>query len=239
MENLKDSKLNVKKVFKIKFSKVFLLSFVVLTIGILLCNSAIAETTIPENTKSTVQSYNFEVPTMTTNITVLKDGSIDIYYTIVFKNLLGADSIDIVDIGFPNHHYEINSVRAWIDDIEIFNIQKSTYIEIGPEIHLDAHAILPNHTAVLVVYCHNPVMVFPDENEGYASLLFDQTWFSSNFASGTTNRIVRIFLPGEYIDLSVVEERLTTSGNFTIYDLSPSWPYVEIMLRLLFDGANQ
>ncbi len=213
MENLKDSKLNVKKVFKIKLPKVFSLSFVVLTIGILLCNSAIAETTIPENTESTVQSYNFEVPTMTTNITILKDGSIDIYYTIVFKNLLGADSIDIVDIGVPNHHYEINSVRAWIDGIEIFNIKKSTYIEIGPEIHLDAHAILPNHTAVLVVYCHNPAMIFPDENEGYASLLFDQTWFSSSFTSGTTSRTVRIFLPGEYIDLSVVEERVTTSGE--------------------------
>ncbi|MHA1116523.1 MAG: hypothetical protein ACTSPJ_10160, partial [Candidatus Heimdallarchaeaceae archaeon] len=97
------------------------------------------------------RAYSFAVPYMYTDVTIKKDGSIDISYTINFTNFIFGNTIDIIDIGFPNKHYNLKSVQAWIDGYEITDIRESEYISIGVEIHLGSHSILPGESAVLVV----------------------------------------------------------------------------------------
>ena len=116
-----------------------------------------------ENNLPALEYYDFLVPYMHTNITVYKDGSIDILYEMEVECLSGGDPIDVFDIGFPNDHYKLSSVRAWLDGVEINSrrILKSEYIEIGVEIWLtDVGYIYPGQSAgwalsIPPCYCHN------------------------------------------------------------------------------------
>ncbi|MCK4972396.1 MAG: hypothetical protein KAS52_03690, partial [Candidatus Heimdallarchaeota archaeon] len=161
--------------------------------------------------------YGFEIPYMHTDIHILEDGSIDIYYEMEFYCLPGYSSIDVIDVGFPNNHYELSSVTAKLDSIEIdsSNIRKSEYIEIGVEIWLD-DVIIPGESAVLEVFCHNPAMAYPDSVEGFASVVFLQTWYDS-FASGTTERRVRYYFPEDLTDVDEVEVRQTSSDWYVLH----------------------
>ncbi|MCG3220491.1 MAG: hypothetical protein H7641_03840, partial [Candidatus Heimdallarchaeota archaeon] len=171
-------------------------------------------------------NYEFEVPQMYTEIKINEDGSIDIVYEIDFVN--GASrTIDIIDIGFPNIYYKLNSVKAWLDGEEVTDVRRSEYIEIGVEIHLDNVGYIPAYeSATLQVECKNQKMVFPDETEGRASVVFFQTWFSSQFTSGFTNRTVRFYFPDDLTDTSEVQQRIDFGSAFT-YGSSSEGPFVQ------------
>ncbi|MHA1869068.1 MAG: hypothetical protein ACTSXD_13575, partial [Candidatus Heimdallarchaeaceae archaeon] len=169
------------------------------------------------NNSSGFRAYSFAVSYMYTDVTIKKDGSIDIFYTINFTNFIFGDTIDIVDIGFPNKHYKLRSVQAWIDGYEITDIRKSEYISIGVEVHLGSHSILPGESAILEVKGNNPKMVFKDDTkENFASCVFRQTWFSSQFAFGETERRVRFYFPEDLTNINEVEKRVADySINFS------------------------
>ncbi|MBY9000717.1 MAG: hypothetical protein KGD64_07375, partial [Candidatus Heimdallarchaeota archaeon] len=199
------------------------------------------ETTV--RTSSLDATYGFEIPFMYTDIHILEDGSIDIYYEMRFFCLPGSipgssiRAIDVIDVGFPNGHYKLSSVTAKLDgrDIDSSRIKKSEYIDIGVEIWLnDVGYINPGESGILEVYCHNPAMVFPDSEEGFGSVVFLQTWYGSSYASGATERRVRYYFPEDLPSITEAEVRQTTSGymdaeisDATSEASSPDGPYIE------------
>ncbi len=162
---------------------------------------------------STDYNYYFEVPEMTTNITLKEDGSIDILYdfTATCYDSTSTQSIDVFDIGAPNFHYDLDSVRAWKDGVEIDSsyIGESEYVDNAVEIWLNGVGFIkPGETANMKVFINNPIMVFKDSEEGFASCLFTQTWFASSFTYGATQRTVRFFYPEGLESLDDVSERI-------------------------------
>ena len=130
------------------------------------------------------QSYSFEVDSMQSDVYIEKDGSITIEYVIDFTCDTWAHEIDVVDIGFPNEHYDLESVEASLDGnaIPSEDIQRSEVIDIGVEIWLREHSIQPGESGQLYVKGNNPKMIYEDsQNNTLASVKFSPTWFDSDF----------------------------------------------------------
>ncbi|MHA1146781.1 MAG: hypothetical protein ACTSR8_00885 [Promethearchaeota archaeon] len=133
-------------------------------------------------TPARAQNYSFEVDSEIVNVYIEKDGSITIEYWINFTCDLGAHSIDYVDIGFPNQHYDIDSVKADLDGQKVSITGPSPYVEYGVEIYLGSNAIMPGESGTLHVKGNNPKMVYEDyEDISLASVEFSPTWFDSDF----------------------------------------------------------
>ncbi len=164
----------------------FIIGFVILLM-ILPITGVISNTEV-------VNDYYFSVPQETVNVSINLDGSADIEYRITFKVEPGGQTIDIVDIGFPNKHYDLGSVTADVDGHTITDIKVSEAIDIGVEIHLGTYAI--TDTGTLHVRGNQPYMVFEDtEEEEMASVEFGNTWWGSAYTTGFTNLTTRIIFP--------------------------------------------
>ncbi|MFX1547357.1 MAG: hypothetical protein ACFFCU_14245 [Promethearchaeota archaeon] len=143
---------------------------------------------------NTVNDYKFSVPEEIVEVCINYDGSADIEYWITFVVESGGDPIDIVDIGFPNKHYKLESVIADVDGTPVTDIKKSEVISIGVEIHLYESTI--TDSGVLHVKGNQPYMIFEDtEDEDMASVEFGNTWWSSKYTIGNTNLTTRIIFP--------------------------------------------
>ncbi|MBD3350145.1 MAG: hypothetical protein GF364_01510 [Candidatus Lokiarchaeota archaeon] len=149
-------------------------------------------------------SYYFTVDKMETNVYVQLDGSILINYEIDFTNGAYAHEIDVVDIGFPNKHYDLDSINASIDGIPISDsdILESTVIDIGVEIWLDGNEISAGDSGHLSVNGSNPKMVYGDyDNKSMASVEFSPTWFDESFCSEYDYLEVNLWFP-ETVNIS-------------------------------------
>jgi hypothetical protein len=145
---------------------------------------------------SQAQNYYFAVPSNTSDVYINQDGSVTIAYAITFANDSGASPIDVVDIGLPNDYYDLSSAKAWIDNVPITEIYKSTYIDTGVEVHLGAHSIAPGKTDTLYFQITNPHMVYTDDKKkDYASVEFSPTWYGSDYTYGTTAVTVNFHFP--------------------------------------------
>ncbi len=147
---------------------------------------------------TSAQDYYFGIPKYTVDVYIQKDASIDIDYNITFAPVRDSHSVDIVDIGFPTTAYKLNSISASVDGHEIprSSIKTSTYIDIGVEIHLGSHTIMPGDQGTLFVHGNNPKMVFQDKKKNdYASVEFVPTWFGSKYVSGYTKLTINIHFP--------------------------------------------
>lgn len=150
--------------------------------------------TIPEST-ATPTSYSFFVPTEIVEVNINIDGSVDIEYWITFQvSGLQSSPIDIVDIGLPNKHYKLSSVKADVDGVTLTDIRKSEVIDIGVEIHLHSQTITDQGT--LHVEANQPYMIYEDSEESdMASCVFGNTWWDSAYTVGSTNLTTRIIFP--------------------------------------------
>jgi len=155
---------------------------------------SLMNTTIPEST-ATPASYSFFVPTEIVEVNINIDGSVDIEYWITFQ-VSGPQSspIDIVDIGLPNKHYKLSSVKADVDGVTLTDIRKSEVIDIGVEIHL--HSLTITNNGTLHVEANQPYMIYEDSEESdMASCVFGNTWWDSAYTVGHTNLTTRIIFP--------------------------------------------
>ncbi|MHA2246553.1 MAG: hypothetical protein ACXADY_16545 [Candidatus Hodarchaeales archaeon] len=171
-----------------------------------------------------VSDYYFSVPEEIVEVSINIDGSADIEYRITFKVEAGGDPIDIVDIGFPNKHYDLGSVSADVDGHSISDIRVSEVVNIGVEIHLGGYAI--RDTGTLHVQGNQPYMIFEDtEEEDMASTEFGNTWWDSSYCTGITNLTTRIIFP------TTVDE-----GIYTKYHHSePDRQYFSLNGRKVFE----
>jgi hypothetical protein len=150
-------------------------------------------------TSAYAQTYLFQVDRMDVSVYGNSDGTSSIDYQIQFTNSTSADPLDFVDIGVPNDAYSLSNVSAEIDGSRISNIQASEYVKPGVALGLGARAISPGKTGTVHVRINNVQKVYyPSTAQGvqdYASLEFSPTWFGSQYATGTTNYTVTLFLP--------------------------------------------
>lgn len=173
--------LTSKKYIKISIIAFSLLMMIYSSVGVL-------------STPDSVHAYRFSVPQEIVEVTINLDGSTTIEYWITFQRESGGQAIDVVDIGFPNRRYDLDSVVADLDGNTLTDIRKSEEISIGVEIWLHSNTIYNNGT--LHVRCNQPYMVYEDtEDVDMASCEFGNTWWDSKYTSGTTNLTTRIVFP--------------------------------------------
>lgn len=141
--------------------------------------------------------YLFEVQKNYSAVVIQKDGSANIYYTLVFKCAPYARPIDIVDIGLPHQYYDLNSASAAINGKKLPTIRKSSYVKYGVEIPLEYSTMInPGQTGELQFAIHVSQMVYHDtEKKEYASVEFSPTWYGDKFTVGTTDLKVSIYFP--------------------------------------------
>jgi len=196
------------------------------------------------------QQYAFSVDQNISHVYINKDGSVDVEYWLTFTCQLGAHAIDIVDIGMPNEHYDISSVKADIGGVQLTDIRPSEYVKPGVEIHLGSKAIQGGQTDTLHVRFNVPRMVYyDDEDESYASVEFVPTWFGGGFVRGTTYLEVNFHFPAgvtgdqtkwhyqEFTSTSIVNDRLVftwvneTASGAKPYQFGVSFPnqYVDVV----------
>jgi hypothetical protein len=151
---------------------------------------------------ASAQDYGFSIPRFQCTVTVNQDRSLTIEYDIEFVCGSGNHSIDIVDIGFPTEDYELESVEASVDGVPVYGIIRSTYIDVGVEVHLAGSTIYPGENGIFRLTGTNPDMVFRDtEEDDYASVEFTPTWFDGDFLHGSSEfELVMIFPTGAVAD---------------------------------------
>jgi hypothetical protein len=150
------------------------------------------------------QDYRFQVPEQAAVVTINKDGSINIDYTIKFYNDSGAHAIDAVDIGLPNYDYQLKNISADVNGVAINKITDSPYVSPGIAVELQNNEIPAGGSGIVHVYIQNVKnVIYPgtqEESEEYASLVFSPSWFGSEYCYGNTNYQVTLVLPAGVAD---------------------------------------
>lgn len=148
---------------------------------------------------ATAQTYRFSIPESTAEVYVNGDGTVTIDYTYLFQNSTSADPIDIVDVGMPTTSYDLGSVTATINGMNVQRVAKSEYVDPGVEIHLGENAIQPGNSGELRVHIGTVRRILfksnAEESEAYASFQFQPNFYGSEFVSGKTRMTVTLFLP--------------------------------------------
>ena len=144
-------------------------------------------------------NLRFQVTRQVVNLYLNKTGTASIEYFYDFLNDQGS-VIDIVDIGLPNSNYDLSSVTAEIDGNKITDIYKSDVVDPGVSIGLGSLAILGGKSGQLHVMIGTVRDMFyeadtPSKTEAYASFGFSPNWYGSDYAYGSTDMTVNIFLP--------------------------------------------
>ncbi len=107
--------------------------------------------------------YSFSVQREEVNVTVLRDGSVDIDYYFRFTNV---GSLDGVDIGLPNSHYDPNTAYATVvvGSVEYSpsQVHESPYVDVGMAVEFSSTLQSIIHSAGdfgLYFHVNNPHMV--------------------------------------------------------------------------------
>lgn len=141
--------------------------------------------------------YLFEVNKESVHVYWNSDGTMDLDYTWVFNNLSGSHPIDFVDVGTANTTFNLNNVRADVDGTPV-SVSWSDYAGSGSGFAI----VMGNRTipagARGTVHVFIPGIknvLYPDQDDAYASATFAPTWFGSEYVSGTTDFTVTFHLP--------------------------------------------
>ncbi len=143
------------------------------------------------------QTYQFSVPKETVDVYFNEDGTLSLSYEFWFENSANASPIDFIDIGVPTPNYDLSSVQAYINGIQITSIEKSPYVDNGIALGLGGYAIPPGETGIVTVFIPNirGVLYVDSSDANYVSAVFSPTWFSSEYVSGFTEMTVTFHLP--------------------------------------------
>lgn len=145
------------------------------------------------------QDYRFQVTDLAVVVSVNKDGSESLDYTITFVNDSGAHVIDIVDIGMPNGDYDLNSISGEINGVKITKITRSDILAQGISLYLGANEIPAGGSGTVHAYIGKVSNVlYPGtqvDNQDYASLVFSPHYYDPANVHGTTNMQVTLLLP--------------------------------------------
>jgi hypothetical protein len=131
------------------------------------------------------------------------DGSQSLDYTLTFANDAGASMIDYVDLGMPNSHFDVDTVKAdvTVDGVTNFPVPASTSDYQGSGSGFAIHLLKPiqaGETGTLHVSVGSISQVLYKDSEDpdtYASAVFSPQFFGSKFVHGNTDLVITFHLP--------------------------------------------
>jgi hypothetical protein len=142
------------------------------------------------------QDYRFNLRENRVALYINHDGTVQIVYDLTFVCDLGADAIDIVDVGLPNGTYRLDEIQASIDGVPLDDISESSWLDYGIAVEFGSHEIRPGQSGTLHLEAIVRDMIYQDDkDDAYASIEFIPTYFASEFVYGTTVQDVRFYFP--------------------------------------------
>ena len=145
------------------------------------------------------QNYRFSLDALVVDVYWYQDGTATIDYAFTFTNNRPASPIDFVDVGTPNRYFDQSTIQADVNGTPLHDISRSGYQGSGSgvAVGLGSHAIQPGETATVHVVIPNVSHVLrPDSSDpSYASAVFGNTWFGSQYVTGNTAITVTFHLP--------------------------------------------
>ncbi len=173
-----------------RFDKRFLL----VAVGLLVVLLAILPAT-----PSHAQTYRFTLPTYEVEAYIEADGSVTLYYYMVFQNDDSASPIDFIDLGLPYANYDLSKIEATIDGQPMPEVNNSAYVN-GAELALKNLAIQPGAQGTVIATIPGITdILFPydqDDRENYVNFQFTPSYFvSENDRSQNTTYRMTIILP--------------------------------------------
>jgi len=142
------------------------------------------------------QSYSFQLEQEVVDVFLQSDGTYRLVYSFLFANDPGVSPIDYVDVGLPTEDYDLGSVRASVDGQPLSDIAPSPYVKPGVAVGLGSQSIPAGRSGtVLVEIGRVGGVLYPADQQGYASAKFSPTWFDSQFVHGSTDLTVTFHLP--------------------------------------------
>ncbi len=146
---------------------------------------------------ASAQSYSFSLPKEVVDVYWNADGTLAVNYAFTFTNEPGAHVIDFVDVGTPNSSYDGSQIRADVNGNPVTISTDYQGTGSGFAVDLGGYAIQPGQSGTVNVYIGrvNNVLYKDDQDETYASAVFEPTYFDGSFVNGNTDLTVTFHLP--------------------------------------------
>ena len=143
------------------------------------------------------QTYSYSLPQQFIDVYWNEDGTSSIDYVFIFVNDPSGPTIEFVDVGVPNSNYDLNSVVAYANNVELTDIEPSPYVNPGVAVGLGAQSIPPGQKGeVRVFIARVRDVLYPDDiDENYASAVFMPNYFEGGSISGSTETVLTYHLP--------------------------------------------
>ena len=178
---------------------------IIISMLVLVALSAIS---LPIAQDSKALNISFSLSEERFNVTVQKDGSVDIHYLFSFTNV---DYLNGVDIGMPNSYYDASSAsaRIFVDGTEhaAQSIGPSPYVNPGMAVEFSGStitAIIAARSFQLDFTVNAPHMVYRNvlANDS-VGVKFRPTWFDPSYQVGSTGLLVtNIIFPQGFSNVS-------------------------------------
>lgn len=143
------------------------------------------------------QTYTYSLPQQFIDVYWNADGTSSIDYVFIFANDPSGPTIEYVDVGVPNSNYDMNSVVAYANGVELSDIESSPYVQPGVAVGLGSQSIPAGQTGEVRVFIGRVRdVLYPDDiDENYASAVFIPNYFEGGSISGPTETVLIYHLP--------------------------------------------
>ena len=149
------------------------------------------------------QSYSFHLDKEVVQVYWNSNGTESLDYTLDFSNDPSGHTIDYVDMGMPNSHFDLGTVHANVtaDNMSEFSVPVSTSNYEGSGAGFAVQMSLPIYAgesgSIHVVVGSISNVLFKDSTDPatYASAVFSPTWFNAKYVHGPTDLTVVFHLP--------------------------------------------
>ena len=166
------------------------------------------------------QTYRFSLPVYEVEAYIEEDGSVTLYYYMVFQNDPSASPIDFVDLGLPYADYNLRDIVATIDGQPMPEVNDSAYVA-GAELALGNLAIQPGQQGTVIATVPGITdILFPydqDDREDFVNFQFTPNYFGSEYdrSQNTAYRMTIVLPPA-------------VAGEEGVYYIPRSWPGEDI-----------
>ena len=143
------------------------------------------------------QIYTYSLPQQFIDLYINEDGTYSIDYLYIFVNDPSGDTIEWVDVGVPTDNYDLKSVVAYANDIELDEIEKSPYVSPGIAVGLGSQSIPSGQSGEVRIFIGRVRdVLYPDDvDELYTSARFSPNFFEGGSISGSTETILTYHFP--------------------------------------------
>ena len=143
------------------------------------------------------QIYTYSLPQQYIDLYINEDGTYSIDYLFIFVNDPSGPTMEYIDLGVPNSNYDLNSIVAYANGVELSDIEESPYVKPGVAVGLEAQSIPAGQSGEVRIFIArvNDVLFPDDDDENYASARFAPNFFEDGSISGGTETILTYHFP--------------------------------------------